>query len=240
MKYRFSAAVILLGLSAGVQVTDALADSNVGMRLGTTGVGVEYSHRAGEHLDLRGGYWFGALSRNQTEDGVDYEATTSAKSVALVADYRPFAGVFRISAGVYSRAPVIELYAKGRDDYELGNSRYTGDLVLDGEVEWDGLAPYLGLGWGGMTTGTGWALSLDVGVLLLGDTGADLDVSGRACDSSLLACDPNGLTGFDVQGSTPQAQEFQASVDAEERRIEEDGDDIGVWPVLMFGLHYRF
>lgn len=239
MRSRLSAVPVLL-LALAAPSMGAASDQAIGMQLGSAGLGVEYLLRLTDHADLRAGYWLGALSQDREQDGVEYEARARAQALSVIAQLRPFAGGFRINVGAYSRPPVVELDARGRDEYDLGNARYTGDLVLDGEIDWNGVTPYVGVGWGGTSLGQGWGMSFDLGVLVLGDTRAHLDVSGRACDSSVLNCDPNGPTGFDVKGNTPQAREFQDNVDAEERRIEQDGDDLGLWPVMMLGLHYRF
>ena len=246
-KYGCAAALMLL-CTQGAWAEEAAVESphgaqvgGLGLRLGTAGIGIDYTYGINRYFDVRAGYHFGSYSDSIEEDGIDYDGKIKISGASLMLDIKPFAGGFRISTGVFTASPEFELKASGRDDYEVGAATYTGDLRIDGSIDLGSTAPYLGLGWGGTSNGNGFGVSFDVGVMFTASPDVTLDVNGRACDSTLLACDPNGATGFDVNDPNDlRAQQFQADKDAEIANLEADAKDFELWPVLMFGLHYRF
>ncbi|HEY0975427.1 MAG TPA: hypothetical protein VGE57_13115 [Solimonas sp.] len=244
----FAAALSLLCATAVSASEDARATTDdtgsaggLGLRVGTAGLAVDYTYGLNRYVDLRAGYHFGAYSADVEEDGIDYDGKLKINAAALMVDVKPFAGGFRITGGLYTASPELTLKASGRNDYDVGSSTYTGDLRLDGDVDLGSAAPYLGIGWGGTTNGHGFGASVDLGVMFTASPDVTLDVTGRACDATLVACDPNGPTGFNVDDpNDPRAQQFQADKDEEIRNLEEDAKDFKLWPVLMVGLHYRF
>jgi hypothetical protein len=190
---------------------------------------------------VRAGFNFGSYSRDSTEDDIEYEAKLKFSGGKLLLDIKPFAGGFRISTGLYTTPPELELEADGQDDYEIGDREYRGDLSLDDDIDLGSSAPYLGIGWGGTTNTTGFCVSFDVGVMFADSPKVGLDVTGRACDATAnSACDPNGEEGFDVNGDNAAAQEFQAELDREIAELEDDAKDFDLWPVIQLALHYRF
>lgn len=243
---RWPLALALL-LSVGAALPAVAAEKaqpagGLGLSLGTGGIGVDYVLGLTPYLDVRAGYDFGGLSLDREEDGIDYDADLKFSSGRLMLDVRPFAGGFRISAGYYTGTPELELEAQGRDDYDIGGRTYTGDVQLLGDLDLGSGAPYLGIGWGGTSGARGFGLSLDLGVLFTDTPEVGLVVPrGRACDATLQpGCDPDGTTGFDVTGNSPQAQIFQAELERERQNLEDDAADYDLWPILRLGVHWRF
>lgn len=245
---RIAAAALLLA-SGSVYAEDEAPKSEdpapkyggLGLRFGTAGIGLDYTYGINRWLDVRAGYHFGAYSYEQEEDDIEYEAELKISALALMLDVKPFAGGFRISLGAFSSPPEFDLRSEGLDDYELGESTYTGDLRIDGGIDLGSTAPYVGLGWGGTTNASGFGASFDIGVMFAKAPDVSLDITGRACDSTNGDCDPNGAEGFDIDDpNDARAQQFQADKDEEIRNLEDDAKEFDLWPVLMFGLHYRF
>ncbi len=225
----------------------AAAEGNgLGARVGSGGIALEYTHGLGERLDLRAGYALATYRDTFAQDDIDYEGEIQYGAALAMLDYRPLGGGFRLSAGAYSRAPEVDLVAEGQnEEYQVGNERYTATGRLDGDIDLGALAPYLGIGWGGSSAGTGFGLSFDVGVMFADAPSVSLAAQGRACRSTLVACDPadtNPLTGgFDVNDpSDPRAQAFRTELENEERNVEDEIADLRYWPVVSLGLHYRF
>ncbi len=215
--------------------------SAVGLRVGSGGVIAEYAHRLNDYIDLRGGYAFGSIGRDFDEDGIDYDGDIQFSAVQAMIDLKPFAGGFRISAGLYSSAPEVTLETIGdNDQYEVGNREYTATGRIDGDVDFGSAAPYLGVGWGGTTSGKGFGLSFDAGVMFADAPAVALTAQGRACDSTLASCDPSGPSGFDVESNDPRAQAFRNELDNEREEVEQDIEDLRYWPVVSLGLHYRW
>lgn len=231
----------LLAAAAGAHADDRGAHG-VGLRLGTGGIGIEYGYGIGARIDLRAGYAFGRLSRTAEVDDIDYETEYRVGALFGMLDLRPFASGFRISVGGYSQAPSVDFFTVAdNDEYQIGNSRYTADGRLDGDVDLGAFTPYAGIGWGGSTAGEGFGFSVDAGLMFADAPRVRLAATGRACDSSLVACDPaSPIFGFDVNSSDARAVEFQDALEQERRNYEKDIERERYWPVLSVGLHYRF
>jgi hypothetical protein len=237
----FAAAAALLVHAPGALAQDG-GGSGVGLRVGSGGIVLDYAHALGTRFDLRGGFALGKVGREIEEDGIDYDADVEFASVLGMLDYRPFAGGFRISAGAYSRAPEVALLTRGEDEqYQIGNNEYTASGRLDGDIDFGAVTPYLGIGWGGTTGGAGFGWSADVGVMIADAPSVELVANGRACSSTLLACDPDGPFGFDVNDpDDPRARAFRSELEREEDNVEAEIEDLRYWPVVSLGLHYRF
>lgn len=235
--HRILASLMLLALSS---VADAAGSA--GLRLGSGGISAEYAQPLGERWALRGGYSFGTLGVGLDENGVDYDADLRYSAAFGMLDWRPFAGGFRVSAGVWSRPPDIDLLVSGEDErVEIGSGEYTASGRIDGDIDLGSAAPFVGIGWGGSPAGRGFGLSFEAGVMFADAPGVELRADGRACDSTVLACDPDGLTGFDVNSpNDPRAQVFRTELENEERALEDDLETLRYFPVVNLGLHYRF
>lgn len=218
-----------------------------GFGVGTGGLGVDYAYPLHKYLDIRAGYDFGSLNRDEEEEGIEYEAELKFSAARLLADYKPFGGGFRISAGLYTGSPELELKASGEDQYDVGEREYNGDIDILGDIDLGSTAPYLGIGWGGTAGTTGFGVSFDLGVLFTDSPKVGLTVPrGRACDATDKPdCDPNGPGSFDVAADDPSnptelSDQFRADVEQERADLEDDAKDFELWPIIRLGLHYRF
>jgi hypothetical protein len=109
----------------------------------------------------------------------------------------------------------------------IGNITYqASDLgSLTGLVDFDSVAPYLGIGWGNaVSADKKWGFTADLGVVFQGSPNIDLNAT---LGSTAAA---NGVT---------QAQ-LDAEVAREEANLTDDLDDFDVYPVIAFGASYRF
>jgi hypothetical protein len=235
--YRILPSLLLLAIAGGAEAAGSAA-----LRLGSGGITAEYAHPLGERFTLRGGYSFGTLRVGLDHNGIDYDADLRYRAALGMLDFRPYAGGFRISAGAYSRPPDIALLVSGENErINLGTREYTATGRIDGDVDLGSFAPFLGFGWGGSPAGRGFGLSFEAGVMFADAPGVGLRAQGRACESTLLACDPDGLSGFDVNSpNDPRAQTFRTELENEERALERDLEDLRYFPVVNLGLHYRF
>lgn len=221
-----------------------------GVGVGTHGMGIDYAYPVSAYLDVRLGYDFGSLTFNYDDE--DEEAGTSISgdaklkfsSAKLLADIKPFKGGFRISTGLYTGSPELDLDASGADDYDIGEGSYRGDLDAEGNIDLGSTAPYLGIGWGGTAGTSGFGASFDIGVIFASSPKVELDIAGTACDlQANEGCDPNDPaepTRFTIGDGSAQDQQFQANKEAEIAEVEDDAKDFDMWPVIRLGLHYRF
>ena len=216
-------AVALLALSSGALSTAALSAEEggwfIGISGGTNGIAPELGYRA-EHLGLRANGGFLDYSRTENIDGIDYDGKLKLNSLGLLADWYPFAGGFRISAGARSNANKIDLHATPTTNVVIGNVSYTPAQAgnLDGTVDFKSLAPTLTLGYGG-TLARGFTLGFEAGVVMQGSPKLTLVSSG---------------------GTLSNNAQFLAELERERQQAEDDAKDFKFWPVVQVHFLYRF
>lgn len=199
--------------------TVAYADVGINLKAGTLGVGVELSKSFSDRLSL--GLGFNTYDHKTTDraSDIDYDFIFELQSVALLANYHPFSGVFRFTGGlVYNKN---ELNLTGRPtgtNYVVNGQTYTASQVgtLTGKLTFNSTAPYLGLGWGNRPNGK-LGLSADIGVLYQGAPKLGLTATGALSDPTLAS-----------------------NLEQERRSAEEDLSDFEWYPVLSLGMYFRF
>lgn len=207
---------LALPLSAGA---DGFA---LGVRASTLGAGVEGTIGLSERVNLRLGVNSYTYSYDDTIDDVRYDVDLELKSGALILDWHPFAGAFRLSAGMLSNKNRVDLEAMPTADVEIGGVSFTPAEVgrLDGEVDFKKSAPYVGLGWGNaVAKGKGLGFNFELGAVLQGSPDVTLASSG---------------------GTLSDDATLQARLAEEEQEIEDDLKNFKVYPVVSFGISYQF
>jgi len=221
-----SAAVALAWVATPVVAAPAL-----NVTLGTTGVGLEWDQPLQSRLHLRAAVSYARLDRSEERDNIDYDAEVTLGGAALLLDWHPFANGFRLSTGLAITALDIGLTADADGEYQIGDHLYSGNPHLDADVDYAPVAPYFGVGWGRGFDASGWSMTVELGVLLLGDPSVTLDASG-----SVRSADVNGGNPVDITSSA----EFQQDLERERRKLEDDVDDFTLYPVLNLGVSYAF
>jgi hypothetical protein len=194
------------------------ADFGVGVKAGTLGAGVELGMSLTDSISARAGLNSYSLSDSRTEDGIKYDGDFDLRSTALLLDWHPFTGIFRMTAGYVFNSNKLELTGKLDDaeTYVIGDASYTGAELgqLNGTVDM-GSGPYIGVGWGNVPA-KGLGFTFDIGVFQQGSP-----------DVSLVATDP--LNVID-----------DAELREEEGQLESDLSEFEVYPVVSLGLSYGF
>ncbi|MCG5494949.1 hypothetical protein [Ectothiorhodospira variabilis] len=219
---RKSIKLIAVLMSVGLLTAGGAAQADsfaLGAKVGTTGLGVEGTYGLRENVNLRGGLYGFTYSTDVEETDVDYDADLKLRSAALLADWHPFSGGFRLTAGAYYNGNELTGKARGELDIGDGAERYQG--TLDATIDWRSFAPYLGIGYGNAIQGGRWSFALDAGVMFTGSP----DVS---------------LRGQVETNDDDVRQRFREDVREEERELQDDLDDFKYYPVLSLGVAYRF
>jgi len=233
----FSLGIILLSINM------AYAENiGVSAKAGTLGLGLEADYKINEDFNIR----FQANAYNYEddfeEDGIDYDGEIDLSAAGIILDWRPFQSTFRISAGLYNNGNKLVGKATdiGNEIYDIGDEEYRsviGDpLVIDANIELGkGTAGYLGVGWGNAEP-SGWMFSFELGVLFTGKPDVSIDARGSAV---VLV---NGIEQqFSVSDSSnPLVQELNENIRIEESNLEDDISDFEMYPVITFGIGYRF
>ncbi len=220
---------------------DATGKSAISAEISTTGVGVDYIYGISPNLHLRASVNGGQLSydfegddnNGQEGDELQYEGDLNLFSIGGTADWYPTGGWFRLSAGLFfsdnnaSGSATCES-ASGScefgDDGEEFNRQQLGTVEAD--VEFNPIAPYVGVGFGNPLKKQGWGFSGDIGLLIQGSADVELRSQG----------DCSAVPPFNIDCTA----ERDAALEEEEREIEEDVKALQAYPVINLALTYRF
>jgi len=217
LKYLLPAlACMILGNNAWADETGSF---DVGVKLSTLGGGVEVNYPIATNMSIAVGLNKFSQSQSENISGIDYDEEINLQTFSLLFNYHPFSGTFRITAGAMINNNELKLAAKPSANYDINGTIYTSAQVgnMEATVDFDKLAPYVGIGIG-HGTGSGLSFTFDLGVLLQGEPNVDLTADGT------LTSDPA----------------FQANLAQEEKNAENDIKDFTVYPVIALGLSYRF
>jgi hypothetical protein len=137
----------------------------------------------------------------------------------MIADYHPFVSTFTLSTGFlfpnFSLAAQAVPNADG--SFTIDNVTYTGIDSLGGSLKWTKTSPYFGVGWKPTSGRRGLSFSGDVGVALVGSPEVRLTATGPGASNPLV----------------------QSGLAAEQQNLQE-ASNFKVYPILNFGLLYRF
>lgn len=188
-------------------------------KIGLPGAILGYSQPIGPLFGLRVDYaTVGERTDRRNEDGINYDTKLKLNRAALLADWFPFAGSFRLTSGITSNQYKLDLLATGAGgSLTIGNTTYTttANDQFRVQVKFPSSTPYFGVGWGhGM--GSGLRFSFDVGAKF-----------GKATVSYAL--------------SGPIAQQVsQADIDAELAELRDGVGKVKAVPQISFGVGYSF
>lgn len=200
--------------SAGTEA----ADFSLGGRVGLSGAGVEASAKFSRHINVRTHITGLSYSLDLEYDDVEYEVDTKLTIGSLLLDVHPAGGLFRITLGgaAYNGQFGISATPSAGYLYRIGNSSYdsTEIGILNGEIEYQKIVPYLGVGWDfGARKKSGLGFTLDLGVFFRGKP-----------DDVTLSASAGGVTASDLA--------------LESRTIEDDTESYH--PSVAAGMYYRF
>lgn len=215
----FSLLLTFLSVAPGFADTGDIA---LGVKASTLGAGVEGTAGLLRGLNLRAGanaLWFDFEA--DTSD-INYDLKVDLLSFPAVLDWHPFKkSDFRISAGILINQNEAELKGSSQASYTIGDNVYNAsDLgTLSGKVDFNKLAPYVGIGWGNAVgRNENWSFSCDFGVVFQGEANIDLAASGP------ISSDPA----------------FQADLAREKKELEDELDDYKYYPLISLGVTYKF
>jgi hypothetical protein len=223
MSRRLAAAALALPLALpGI----SSADTSVGVRAGTLGLGVELSYAVSQRVALRlGADTYSPKVVKVTQQDIDYDAKAKLRSGSLLIDWFPFANNFRFSLGAVLNRN--KLTATGKPD---SNGQFTinGQPInatdvssLDAEVSFRKTAPYFGIGYGRPING-GLSFISDLGVMFQGVPKSTLTAT---CSAT---------------ATVPNCNTLQSAVAAEQATLQDNVGKFKYYPVLSIGLAYTF
>lgn len=237
-------AAILLTIGGQGQVV--AAETGIGLRASTLGVGAELSVGLLERLVLRIPFNTFRYSSDITEEGITYDGELSLRSVGLLADVHPFGGTFHVTGGAYSNGNELALLANeqsGNATFPVGNREYRSapddPFALSARLDFDSVAPYAGIGWGNAAQAQdrGVYFKLELGVLFQGSPRAEAKGRGSVCEADSNDCSGDA---FNVEDDDPRAEAFRDELERERRSLESSLSEFRFYPVAGFSLGMRF
>lgn len=214
----------ILLLAASLCAVFPAQAAGIGVRAGTTGVGVDLGWSLVPTLSARLGYSGLSYKTTIEETNVSYDAKLKMSNLSGFLDWSPL-GPFRITAGLVgtgTKADVTGTPTAG--SFTINGVTYSAADVgtLSGSVEpGRSAAPYLGIGYGNVA-GAGVNFYFDLGVMLQGAPTASLSAT----------CGP--------AVPPPQCTQIRNDVAAEQQRLQDKLDKYKVFPVLSLGLTIGF
>jgi hypothetical protein len=221
------AAVIIpafLGLATPALAQDAPADDGAvitaAVTAGTLGIGPDVGVRFSDNLGIRANASFLSVGADFDSDDIEYDGDVKLRSFGAMIDVYPFGGAFRISGGARINKNRAEVRATPTGTFELGDATYTQAQVgtLSGRADVKEFAPALTLGWAGSKR-RGFFFMTEAGVLFQGTV---------------------RLREFTATGTAANNATFRADLERERQSLQDDVDKVKVYPIVQFGIGYRF
>lgn len=197
-------------------------DFAFGVRAGTLGLGVEVSKLLVNHVGLRVGGDFASITLKDVEKtDITYDVKVKWQAWSALLDFYPAPrGSFHLTGGLITNPVKITATALPTGgSFEINNHTYTTSEVgtLTGTGEFSSVLPYVGLGVGtAASQHGGLAFVFDLGVAI-GKPKISLSATGAAGNALL-----------------------QSDLNAQIATTQDDLNKLPVYPVLAFGLIYRF
>lgn len=222
MSFATKISVLILG-AAGLSATAiAEGDFAIAGSAGTLGGAVEGQFQINEYFQLRAGANYLSFDESIDVDDITYDGEIDFSGFGAFVDVHPFRNSFFVTGGAYAGGKSIDLTASSTVPVEIGGVIFTPAEYgrLEGDVSFDDVAPFIGLGFDTTFQGSGnWGFSIVAGAAVFGSGDVTLDAVGGT-----LSNDPI----------------LQAELQNEIADIEEEIEDYELWPVVQLGLSYRF
>lgn len=207
----------------------ACADGlGVSGKVGTLGVGADLTASLSDDtLTGRIGFNQFKFSKTSVQSTVTYNLDLKLQTFEALADWYPFQGTFRTTLGLmYNNNKMDMTGIPTSGSYTVNGVTYPASDVgsLNGNVTFNKIAPYLGIGWGNpVASGKGWGFVADIGVLFQGTPRVNLNA----------VCNP-AIAG------TPTCTQLQSDTQAEVNKTRFSLSNFNKYPVASAGLSYQF
>ena len=213
---RFAAVLALAATGLLPQAQAGEVYANVGL----PGIGLGYAHPIDSRFTVRADFMtLGSRSKSTTEEGIRYDGRYKLQRLAVLGDWFPFGGSFRLTGGLSSNQYKVTLDATGENgSLTIGDRTYT-TTAADGlkvEVKFPSVTPYLGIGWGHQSA-SGWRFGADIGALV-----------GRA------------KVDATVRGALASEPDIQANLDKELAELRDGVGKVRASPQLSVAIGYSF
>ena len=202
------------------------------------GFGADVAIPTTRRSNVRLGFAAFNYGRGFAKDGVTYSGRLNLRSMQALYDFFPLGGGFHLSPGVmmYSGNQLTgNATVPGGQTVSFGGADYASDpsnpLKGSGKLQFSKAGPMFLLGFGNLARRNEghFGMTFDIGAVYQGVPHTTLNFTGGACD-------PIGINCRDVS-SDPTVQ---SNILSEQAKINHSASPLRFYPVISFGLGYKF
>jgi len=198
----------------------ASASVDIDVHASTLGFGVGFAIPVTENLSGRLSLSKFNHAFQTTSDQINYDANLKLENVAALADWHLFSGITHLTAGLIYNNNAFSMNAvPASGSFTINGVPYNTTQIssLSADTSFNKIAPYLGFGWSGRASKTGFSFKSDIGVMFQGSPKATLTASNPNNDPTLAA-----------------------HVAAEQAKLDSDMENFKLYPVVSVGMAYAF
>ena len=181
---------LCFAIPLSAQADSSSAHVDIDVHASTLGFGVGFAIPVTENVSGRLSLSKYNYSFQNTSDQIKYDSTLKLESVAALADWHVFSGYTHLTAGlIYNNNGFDMNGTPVGGSYTINGQQYSAAQVgtLNANVTFNKIAPYLGLGWSGRASKTGFSFKSDIGVMFQGAPKATLSASNPTNNAALAA-----------------------------------------------------
>jgi hypothetical protein len=197
-------------------------DIGLGLNGGTLGLGGQVTVGLTSSINARAGINGFRYEGKATKSDISYDYKLNLLSFPVLADWHPMEGSgFRLTSGILFNNNNVKATGRPSATYKIGDVLYSAADIgaLTGKVDFNAVAPYVGLGWGNaVSKHSRLSLALDLGVAFQGTPSVSLEASGPVASTTA----------------------FQTELNKEVADIKDKTKNLKYYPVLSIGLAYKF
>ena len=218
----------------------AFSSFAMGVYIGTLGPGVEAAVPLSTRFNLRAGFNLFSYSTSITQSGITYGADLTLRSAQLSLDWFPHGRKFHISPGMLlynGNRIAANLIIPTNTSFSLNNVTYFSDpadpLTGSAKISFPFAGPQLTVGYGNMLPRwkkIHFSFPVEAGAAYFGNGTALLQFAGSACTA---------LGGINCMPVNTFAR-FQTDLAAEQTIVNNDLHYARFFPILRFGMSYKF
>lgn len=219
MKKAILCLTLCLAIPFSTQAYSANATVDIDVHASTLGLGAGFSMPISESLAGRVNFNKYNYAYQTTSDQINYDSTLKLESIAALADWHLFNGVTHLTGGfIYNNNGFTMNAVPTGSTFTINGTAYSTALIssLTADISFNKFVPYLGFGWSGRASKTGFSFKSDIGIMFQGSPKTTLTATGS--------------------GASAAATDLAAS----EAQLNKDMSGFDKYLVISLGMGYAF
>ena len=222
--------------AAPAKSSDSRISVGVGVKVSLLGIGGEAALPLSHRSNVRVGFNLFNYSHSFDKDGVTYKGTLNLRSAQATFDFFPI-GQFHVSPGVLlynGNQLTANASVPGGQTFTLNNVDYLSDaadpVAGTGKLSVYKAAPMILIGFGNLVPRNHhFSTNIEIGAAYQGPPRVTLNLTGSVCDSTGIFC-----------RSISSDPTVQSNIVAEQNKLNKSASPYKFYPVISFGVGYKF